>query len=103
MFTDSIFRKKDFAQGLATVSVPTVTDKKVTVAYESPSAVAKAQIHWTTDLGKPWPERQWQSADGQVLGLGAVEGGIAGRQAPRVLCHPDGHTRGGHESGSMLS
>jgi cephalosporin-C deacetylase-like acetyl esterase len=72
LFTNSILGKDDFAQGLARVGLPVIRENKAYAPYASDSAMQKAQIHWTTDLEKPWAEREWQSATGDVLGLDAV-------------------------------
>lgn len=73
LFTDAVFRKKDLARGLALVSLPAVNGNTVRAGYDAPSAVQKAQLHWTTDLGKPWAEREWQTAGARVLGIDEVE------------------------------
>jgi len=64
LFTDAIFRG---TAALASVSLPEVTGKNVLVSYNSPVAVESAAIHWTAELTKPWPERQWQSTYGQLV------------------------------------
>jgi dienelactone hydrolase len=67
LFTDAMFRG---TAALASVSLPEVTGKNVLVSYDSPVAVESAAIHWTAELTKPWPERQWQSRYGQLRGRG---------------------------------
>jgi dienelactone hydrolase len=73
LFTDSIFRKKDLARGLAVVSPLRVEGPKVRAIYDAESALHQVQLHWTTDLDKPWQQREWSTVTGQVLGLNAVE------------------------------
>ncbi len=66
LFLDAILRPQTLERGIAQVGVPVVEGKRVRVAYDSPSAVQKCQIHWTADLDKPWQAREWQSATGEV-------------------------------------
>src|SRR5262249_6355854 len=73
LFTDSIFRAKDLARGLAVMSVPSVQGNTARIGYISDVAVRKPQVHWTTDLGKPWQEREWQSANGRIVSLNEAE------------------------------
>lgn len=73
LFTDSILRKEQLEGGLARVSPPLADGKKVKVVYESDVAVQSCQIHWTTDLDKPWQQREWKTANGRVLGLNDAE------------------------------
>jgi cephalosporin-C deacetylase-like acetyl esterase len=73
LFTDSIFRKQDLARGLAMVGAPRVSDGKAKLAYDAESAVLSSQLHWSTDLEKPWQQREWQTKNARVLGLDAIE------------------------------
>jgi dienelactone hydrolase len=76
LFTDSIFRKNDLARGLPLVGRPTVAGDKIRVPYDAETALLSAQIHWTKDLGKPWQQREWQSANARVEGLDLIEAAI---------------------------
>jgi hypothetical protein len=73
LFTDSIFRKKDLARALPLVGRPLVSGGKVRVPYDAESALLSAHLHWTGDLDKPWQQREWNTVNGSVLGLDAVE------------------------------
>jgi hypothetical protein len=73
LFVDGVLGRDSFPQALAAVSIPRVQGTKVRAAYNSPSAILKAELHWTTDLSKPWQQREWQTTRGEVLGLDAVE------------------------------
>jgi dienelactone hydrolase len=59
---------------LGRVGPTTVQAGRVTAAYDSPTALLKTQVHWTTELDKPWQQRDWQTANGRVIGLRGVEG-----------------------------
>jgi len=71
-FADSILRRRDLAPALAAVSLPLAADGKVLVRYRSDSAIRKADLHWTTDLDKPWQQREWQTSRAAVLDLDTV-------------------------------
>src|SRR5207248_9723710 len=76
LFTDAIFRRRAVVQGLATVGLPVVQENTVHAAYSAPSAVEKAQLHWTADVAKPWQEREWQTASARVVNLDEVEAAL---------------------------
>ena len=69
MFIDAILRPGSLERGLGQVGKPVVDGKTVRVAYDRPAAVQKCQIHWTTDLDKPWQQREWSTAGGEVRSL----------------------------------
>lgn len=69
LFVDGFFRTRELAQPLAAVGPPVVDDKTVRVGYSGPSAIQRAELHWTSDTDKPWPQRAWATARGEVLGL----------------------------------
>jgi dienelactone hydrolase len=73
LFTDALFRGKEFAQGLPVIAPPARDGEKLKLFYSASSAVQKVQIHWTVDLAKPWQQREWQSASGQLIGLDDAE------------------------------
>jgi len=73
LFMDGFLKKSAFEGGMGVASAPVIQEKKVKASYRGPSALQKAQLHWTTDLEKPWQERRWQSANAQVIGLDDVE------------------------------
>ena len=73
LFTDSIFRKNDLARGLPLVGRPGISGEKIKVPYDAETALLSAQINWTKDVGKPWQEREWQSASARVEGLDLIE------------------------------
>jgi hypothetical protein len=84
LFTDSILRRKDLPTGLATVSPPVIKFDKVVALYDSPAAIRKAEVHWTTDLDKPWAQREWRTARGSVISLDQVEAPLP-QERPAVL------------------
>jgi len=53
----------------AVLERPRVDDNIVTLRYRSDVPIQKVQIHWTTDFDKPWQQREWQTAEGRVVGL----------------------------------
>ena len=73
LFTDSLLRQKELARGLTAVSLPQVEGDTVRAAYDSPTALRAAELHWTTDLDKPWQQREWRTAKGRVPTLDLVE------------------------------
>jgi cephalosporin-C deacetylase-like acetyl esterase len=86
VFVDGIFKAKQLELGLPMASPPLIQVKKVRAAYTGGSAVTKAQLHWTSDLDKPWQQREWKTINANVLGLSAVEAEIpASDVAPRPL------------------
>jgi hypothetical protein len=50
-----------------------VVADKIRLAYDAETAIQSAELHWTPDLDKPWQQREWKSAFGQVLGLHEIE------------------------------
>lgn len=76
LFADAVFRQKDLARGLGRISLPLVRGNMVGVAYDADTAIRAARIHWTTDVTKPWAEREWQSANGRVLALDEAEASL---------------------------
>lgn len=75
-FVDGVLKAKDFELGLPTVTPPLIELKKVRAGYTGGNAVTKAYLHWTSDLDKPWQQRDWKTVNGNVLGLSAVEAEI---------------------------
>lgn len=73
LFTDSIFRRKELARALPAVSRPVVAADKIRLAYDAETALQSAELHTTTDLDKPWQQREWKSAPATVLGLHEIE------------------------------
>jgi hypothetical protein len=61
-----------------------VKDDKVLFLFASDGPVHRAQIHWTTELDKPWQQREWQSADARILDLDTGEAAVPATK-PAVL------------------
>jgi dienelactone hydrolase len=64
---------KSFADSLVCdgEKLPTITriqraDRSVTVDFQSPEAVSKAELSYTTNVQGPWAERPWQSIPASV-------------------------------------
>ena len=70
-FADSIVGIRG-AKRLAEVGPMRIDGPAVTLGYRSELPVSSAQLHWTTDTGKPWAERAWLTAEGTVEGDGKV-------------------------------
>ncbi len=68
LFADTAFGVGN-TKRLAVLERPKIDDNIVTLHYRSEVPIQKVQIHWTTDLDKPWQQREWQTADGRVVGL----------------------------------
>jgi cephalosporin-C deacetylase-like acetyl esterase len=68
-FADSFINKGRFDESLAVIHATGIDQDKLKIAYESEVAILKCQIHWTTDLDKPWQQRDWKTATGRVIGL----------------------------------
>jgi cephalosporin-C deacetylase-like acetyl esterase len=73
LFTDSIFRRNDFARGLPLVRPPVIDVDKVKMLYDGDTAVESSAFNWTTDLDKPWQQREWKTSTASVLGLNDIE------------------------------
>jgi dienelactone hydrolase len=73
LFTDSIFRRKELARGLPVTGRPLVVGDKLRVAYDSVTALESAALHTTTDLDKPWQQREWKSTSATVFDLHEIE------------------------------
>jgi len=97
LFTDSVFRKKELSRALPLLGRPLVNGTTVRVPYDAETALLSASLHWTTDLGKPWQQREWNTATGKVLGLDAVEADLP-TQKPCVYFMTLKESRGGIES-----
>ena len=92
-FADAVLRG-EIAEGLAMVGPGQVGEGKISVPYESNSAIANVHIHWTTDLTKPWQEREWKSATGTVDGLHVVKAELP-KERPAVYFLTLTDARGG--------
>lgn len=71
-FIDSFLKRGLGDVGLAKVGPPGIDGKKVHVVFDGGAAMQKAEIHWTTDLSKPWQQREWKTSLGDVVGLHEV-------------------------------
>lgn len=90
-FIDSVIGRGE-TDPLPSVSPPAVQDRKVKVAYDAETVLRKAEIHWTTDLDKPWQQREWKTAPASVVGLHEVEAALPKGPAVYFLTLTD--TRG---------
>ena len=72
-YLDSILRPGPEHVPPPTILGVSVRGDKVVMGVEAPSAMKSAAIHWTTDLNKPWQEREWHTERAEVLGLSEVE------------------------------
>lgn len=59
---DSVLKKDE---PLATVSPLTVSASGATATYQSPSPLAKAELHFSTDTG-PWKDRMWMTTAARI-------------------------------------
>lgn len=80
MFAESVLLRERREPGLAVVSVPSVRLDMVKVAYDSPSAVERAQLHWTADTALPWQQREWTTTAASVVGLNEIEATLPARR-----------------------
>jgi dienelactone hydrolase len=69
LFADSIFRG---APPLATLDPPIADGNRLTLAYRSDLPIEVVALHWSTDLEKPWTDRTWQAAWGNVATAGRI-------------------------------
>lgn len=68
-FIDSQLNKEGETKPLTTIQGAVSLGDRMKVAYDSDVAMRKAEIHWTTDLDKPWQQREWKTAPGRIVGL----------------------------------
>jgi dienelactone hydrolase len=83
-FVDSLLLKGPFPAAHPTVSAPAVKDGKVRVLFRGDGTISKAHLHWTTELAKPWAEREWKTAPARVLSLDEVEAELP-KEGPLVF------------------
>ncbi len=65
-FADSIFGIRG-AKRFGIIEPIKVEGNAVKLKYRSQVPISSVQIHWTSDLGKPWQQREWASADGEIV------------------------------------
>ncbi|MFN3652535.1 MAG: alpha/beta hydrolase family protein [Armatimonadota bacterium] len=73
MFADMHLRPKTLPFTVSPASPPVIRGEKVYTELVGGATIRDGQIHWTTDLDKPWQQRDWKSARARTLGLDGVE------------------------------
>ena len=69
VFADSLLNK---GCPLPRIVSATVQDSTVTVTFQSERPIAKAELNFTSDNTRPWPEREWSAIPAEVTGDRAV-------------------------------
>jgi cephalosporin-C deacetylase-like acetyl esterase len=73
LYLDSILRPGPEHAPPPTIRGVAVQGEKVVIGVDAASAMKSAAIHWTTDLNKPWQEREWHTKSAEVQGLSEAE------------------------------
>jgi hypothetical protein len=70
VFADSILKE---GEPLATVTSQERKGSQVSIGFQSPRPIVKAELNFTNDVTSPWPKREWKALPAIVKG-GKVTG-----------------------------
>lgn len=102
LFADSILRPETGEPGLARVTAPAFGGNRVRVTFHSATPIREARLHWTTDLDKPWQERDWKTSPGRVRQEDLAEADLPAAR-PALLFFTLVDTRGAVTSSEHIS